>query len=43
MRFCELCERLVSKRECPACGADTVKVQKDALAGLKAALEALKR
>lgn len=43
MRFCEPCERLVSQRECPACGADTVPVPKDELAGMKAALEALKR
>lgn len=25
MRFCELCERMTRRKDCPECGADTVK------------------
>lgn len=35
MRFCELCETKTGKRECPDCGADTVKVPKAAEAGIR--------
>ena len=28
-RYCELCEAVVTKRECQMCGADTVLIPKD--------------
>jgi rRNA maturation protein Nop10 len=29
MRYCEMCEAYTSRKECKACGAETVKVPTD--------------